>query len=75
MMTDTKRERMAKNLLGLFRDIWCDRESDDEPFFNCSKCEFELDDGTCVLKIFLKTAKYEDEYTQGAIAIEGGEDE
>ena len=74
-MTDTKRERMAKNLLGLFLDLWCDRESDDEPFFNCSKCEFETEDGKCLVKRFIHETKYEIDFPDGAIAIEGGDNE
>lgn len=66
-MTDTKRERVAKELLSAFREIWCDRESDEEPFFNCSKCEFQMDDGRCALKLFLKSEKYKDEFPEGAI--------
>ena len=70
-MTDNKRERIAKILLATFRDIWCDRESDDDkPFFNCSKCEFAMDDGRCALKIFLKSEKYKDEFSEGAILEE-----
>lgn len=74
-MTDTKRERIAKNLLGLFLDIWCERESDDKPFFNCSKCEFETEYGECLVKWFIHEVKYEIDFTDGAIAIEGGDDE
>ena len=69
-MTDNKRERIAKLLLATFRDIWCDRESDDEPFFNCDKCELKMDDGRCGVKVFLHTKKYEDEYPKGAILEE-----
>ena len=65
-MTDITRERIAKNLLSVVRDIWCDRESDAKPFFNCYHCEFE-DYGECRLKQFLKAEKYEIEYPQGAI--------
>ena len=68
-MTDKKRERIAKLLLATFRDIWCDRESDEEPFFNCSKCEFKMN-GVCSVKVFLYTKKYEDEYPEGAILEE-----
>ena len=68
-MTDKKRERIAKLLLATFRDIWCERESDEEPFFNCSKCEFEMNGG-CSVKVFLHTKKYEDEYPEGAILEE-----
>jgi hypothetical protein len=71
-MTDKKRELMAKHLLSLFRDIWCDRESEEKPFFNCSKCEFETEDGKCILKIFIKSVKYDDDCPQGA--IEGGDE-
>lgn len=66
-MTDVKRERIAKALLEVVRGVWCDRESDEEPFFNCSKCEFEMNDGRCVLKLFLKSEKYKDEFSEGAI--------
>ena len=74
-MTDTKRERIAKNLLGLFLDIWCDRESDDEPFFNCSKCNLKTFDGECLVKWFIHGVKYEIDFQDGAIAIEGGDSE
>lgn len=65
-MTDTKRERIAKSLLGIFRSVWCDRESDCEPYFNCSVCEFE-DGPECRLNKFINSTKYETEYPQGAI--------
>ena len=71
-MTDVKRERIAKHLLSLFQDIWCDRESDEKPNFNCKKCEF-ADYGWCKVKIFINTTKYEEECPQGA--IKGGDDE
>ena len=73
-MTDAKRERIAKYLLQIFRNVWCDRESDSETYFNCSICEFE-DGGWCRVKTFINTTKYEEECPQGAIAIEGGEDD
>ena len=68
-MTDAKRERIAKYLLQIFRDVWCDRESDSEPYFNCSICEFE-DGKNCVLKRFIRNDKYETAYPHGAIAGE-----
>ena len=68
-MTDKKRELIAKHLLSLFRVIWCDRESEEKPFFNCSKCEFETEDGKCILKRFLHDEKYQEEYPQGAIKV------
>lgn len=71
-MTDAKRERIAKSLLGVFRSVWCDRESDCEPYFNCSVCEFEDGEG-CRLKQFINHTKYETAYPQGM--IKGGEDE
>lgn len=71
-MTDVKRERIAKSLLEIFRSVWCDRESDCEPYFNCSVCEFE-DGEQCRLKLFIKNDKYETEYPQGM--IKGGEEE
>lgn len=71
-MTDAKRERIAKSLLEIFRSVWCDRESDCEPYFNCSVCEFE-DGANCKLKQFIKNTKYETAYPQGV--IKGGEDE
>ena len=71
-MTDTKRERIAKVILAAFRDVWCDREVDDEaPFFNCYKCEFAMADGRCGVKVFLKSVKYEEEYPQGMIIKDG----
>ena len=81
-MTDVKRERIAKMILATFRDVWCDRDTDDEPYFNCSKCEFE-DGRNCRLKLFISNAKYEHAHSQGAITVsdesykmvEGGEDE
>ena len=69
-MTDSKRERIAKSLLEIFRSVWCDRESDSEPYFNCSVCEFE-DGEKCVLKQFIKTDKYETAYPQGMITEDG----
>lgn len=69
-MTDNKRERIAKFLLVVFREIWCDRESDKKTFFNCSKCEFEMDDHICALKKFLISEKYKDEFPEGAILEE-----
>ena len=73
-MTDRERERIAKHSLAIFRDVWCDRESDEKPFFNCSKCEFQdTHDGKCALKIFLHTEKYPMEYPQGAIVDERGD--
>ena len=71
-MTDVKRERIAKSLLEIFRSVWCDRESDSEPYFNCGVCEFE-DGEKCILKQFIKNDKYETAYSQGA--IKGGDDE
>lgn len=71
-MMDVKRERIAKSLLETFRSIWCDRESDCEPYFNCSVCEFE-DGGACILKRFIKNTKYETAYHQGM--IKGGDTE
>ena len=68
-MTDTKRERIATHLLEIFRSIWCDRESDFKPYFNCSVCEFEDGEG-CRLKQFIKHTKYETAYPQGAIESE-----
>ena len=68
-MTDVKRERIAKSLLEVFRSVWCDRESDCWPYFNCSVCEFE-DGEECRLKQFVKHTKYETEYPQGAIKSE-----
>ena len=73
-MTDVKRERVAKMILATFRDVWCDRETDDEkPFFNCSKCDFAMDDGRCSVKLFLKSTKYEETYPDGM--VKGGDDE
>lgn len=71
-MTDAKREQIAKNLLGIFRSVWCDRESDYKPYFNCSVCEFE-DGDHCRLKLFINNNKYETAYPQGM--IEGGDTE
>lgn len=71
-MTDNKRERIAKSLLETFRSVWCDRESDSEPYFNCGVCEFE-DGEECRLKHFIKNTKYETVYPQGM--IKGGEEE
>ena len=67
--SDVKRERIAKSLLVVFRSVWCDRESDCWPYFNCSVCEFE-DGEECRLKQFIKHTKYETEYPQGAIKSE-----
>ena len=53
-MTDEKRERIAKYLLEIFRSIWCDRESDLWPYFNCLVCEFK-DGDECILKQFIMT--------------------
>ena len=73
-MTDVKRERIAKMILATFRDVWCDRETDDEaPFFNCSKCDFAMADGRCGVKVFLKSVKYEETYPDGMVI--GGDDE
>ena len=73
-MTDVKRERIAKMILSTFRDVWCDRETDDEkPVFNCSKCEFAMDDGRCSVKVFLKSVKYEETYPDGMVM--GGDTE
>lgn len=69
-MTDSKRERIAKSLLSIFRSVWCDRESDCEPYFNCSVCEF-ADYGWCKVKTFINTTKYEEECPQGV--IKGGD--
>lgn len=71
-MNDVARERTAKLLLGVFRNIWCDRESDIKPYFNCSVCEFE-DGEECRLKQFIIHTKYETEYPQGT--IKGGDPE
>lgn len=71
-MNDVYREETAKLLLSAFRNIWCDRESDEEPYFNCGVCEFE-DGEECRLKHFIKNAKYETVYPQGM--IEGGDSE
>lgn len=67
-MTDVKRERIAKALLEVVREVWCDRDTDDEPYFNCSKCEFE-DGGNCRLKLFISNPKYEYAHPQGAITV------
>ena len=67
-MTDVKRERIAKALLEVVRAVWCDRDTDDEPYFNCSKCEFE-DSGNCRLKLFISNTKYEHAHPQGAITV------
>lgn len=73
-MTDVKRERIAKKILATFRDVWCDRETDDEkPFHNCSKCDFAMDDGRCSVKVFLKSVKYEETYPDGMVM--GGDTE
>ena len=71
-MTDAKRERIAKSMLEIFRSVWCDRESDFKPYFNCSVCEFE-DGDVCLLKQFINNTKYETAYPQGT--IKGGDDE
>lgn len=71
-MTDVKRERIAKALLEVVRAVWCDRDTDDEPYFNCSVCEFE-DGEECRLKQFIKNTKYETAYPQGV--IKGGDSE
>lgn len=71
-MTDVKRERIAKMILATFRDVWCDRESDKKPYFNCSKCEFE-DNAQCRLKLFITNNKYETTYPQGTIVGGGTE--
>jgi hypothetical protein len=71
-MTDTKRERIAKQLLGIVSDIWCSRESDVEPYFNCLICEFK-DGPEYRLHQFINSTKYETEYPQGM--IKGGEDQ
>lgn len=68
-MNDAYREKTAKLLLSAFRNIWCDRESDEEPFFNCSKCEFQTSDGKCGVKVFIRSKKYEMEYPQGVIEV------
>ena len=67
-MTDVKRERIAKALLEVVRAVWCDMDTDDEPYFNCSKCEFE-DGGNCRLKLFISNTKYEHAHPQGAITV------
>jgi len=71
-MTDAKREQIAKSLLGIFQSVWCDRETEIKPYFNCSVCEFE-DGDHCRLKLFINTDKYETEYPKGT--IKGGDTE
>ena len=51
-VTDVKREQIAKSLLETFRIVWCDRGTDNKPYFNCSVCEFE-DGEYCRLKLFI----------------------
>lgn len=70
-MIDIKREWIAKTLLEVVRSIWCDRETDDEPHFNCSKCEFK-DGENCRLKLFISNSKYEHTHPQGMIIINDG---
>ena len=72
-MTDREREHIAKLALAILRGVWCDRESEDPPWFNCEICEFQMADGRCGVKVFLGSEKYPMEYPQGAIV--GGEDE
>ena len=56
-MNDIKQERLAKTILGIFREIWCSSTSIKEPF-NCSKCEFVKGE-KCLVKIFIKNEKCE----------------
>ena len=69
-MTDREREHIAKLALSIIRDAWCDRESEDPPWFNCDICELQMDDGRCGLKTFINNEHYPMEYPQGAIVDE-----
>lgn len=67
-MTSRKQERLAKNLISTFLDVWCsvDERDEDSTSNNCHHCEFE-DGGKCLAKVFLYDVKYPDEFPHGHI--------
>ena len=69
MANDVYNERTAKKLLDVFREIWCERATDEEPHFNCDRCEFQ-EGMRCKVKTFLIATHYVNEPPQGSIMNE-----
>ena len=56
----TKKERLAVQALDLFTKTFCIKENEDDLEFECKNCEFQLTDGTCLVKKF--ASKHVPEY-------------
>lgn len=70
-MTNRKQERIAKNALGIFLDVWCsvDERDEDSTDNNCHHCEFEKGD-MCLAKTFCNIEHYPERYPQGCLTRE-----
>lgn len=72
-MTNRKQERIAKNALGIFLDVWCsvDERDEDSTANNCHHCEFANPNGVhCIAKTFVATTHFEDRFPQGCMTKE-----
>lgn len=56
----TKKEWLAVQTLDLFTKIFCIKENEEDLEFECKNCEFQLSDGTCLVKKF--ASKHAPEY-------------
>lgn len=48
----TKKEWLSVQVLDLFTKIFCIKENEEDLDFECENCEFQLSDGTCLVKKF-----------------------
>ena len=53
-MTDNKQEKLAKHLLAILLEAWCEKDEAKRIAFNCYHCEFQTEDGHCLIKAFMK---------------------
>ena len=62
-------EKVAVNLLSAMMYVWCERDDTEHVEFNCKRCEFQQDDGTCLAKMFVnKHREPKVDMPQGVIA-------
>ena len=61
-------DRIASEVLGLFRSVWCERNDTKKIEFNCKRCEFE-DGENCLVKRFIKNHELKMDVPQGMIKL------
>lgn len=57
MRTNKQNAEIAATALAIFRRVYCvdvEKTTDEKPHYMCSKCLFQKEDGTCLIKYFMR---------------------